>query len=494
MEHLLTVARAARLVGVARGTLQQRIKNGELKTFEGMVAETDLLHLYPSVRLDDDPVFERVNRIKEEAFAKRVRSHVLPDAEVLAARLFEMSRQMTRLESELARLRNFVHRIETQLGNGGEESELDWKEVTLRSWLGKELGQLASANGEAETLTIRDHYLRIMAAHVHLQPSGHDFFVDGSDTLLEAALKAGLAVNYGCSSGNCGQCRARVVSGQVMKTRAADYVIPDSEKNQGYILMCAHTAVTDAVLEAQEAGAGHEIPEQYVQTRVKRLDHVAPDTVVLHLQTPRSQRLRFIAGQKATLEIGHAPPAQFHIASCPCDDRNLQFHVRRIPDDPASEAVFESLRPNDPVQLRGPRGNFTLLEDSHRSLIFIACDLGFAPVKSLIEQAMNLEVAETLHLFWMACAPDGHYMANLCRAWADALDNFHPTLLAPPAGDGSQEAAARATATYVLHDCPDIGAYDVYLAGAPAFVDRAAHLLASQGLSENQLFREIIES
>jgi hypothetical protein len=46
----------------------------------------------------------------------------------------------------------------------------------------------------------------------------------------------------------------------------------------------------------------------------------------------------------------------------------------------------------------------------------------------------------------------------------------------------------------VLHDCPDIGAYDVYLAGAPAFVDRAAHLLASQGLSENQLFREIIES
>ncbi|MCK7580126.1 MAG: 2Fe-2S iron-sulfur cluster-binding protein [Chromatiales bacterium] len=46
--------------------------------------------------------------------------------------------------------------------------------------------------------------MRVMVAHVHLLPSRHEFFVEGSDTLLEAALRAGLALNYGCSNGNCG--------------------------------------------------------------------------------------------------------------------------------------------------------------------------------------------------------------------------------------------------------------------------------------------------
>ena len=38
---------------------------------------------------------------------------------------------------------------------------------------------------------MRDNLLRVAAAHVTVLPSGHDFFVDGPDTLLEAALRAG---------------------------------------------------------------------------------------------------------------------------------------------------------------------------------------------------------------------------------------------------------------------------------------------------------------
>ena len=43
-----------------------------------------------------------------------------------------------------------------------------------------------------------------------------------------------------------------------------------------------------------------------------------------------------------------------------------------------------------------------LNEKSHRPLIFIACETGFAPIKSLIEHAMALDAAETLHLYWIA--------------------------------------------------------------------------------------------
>jgi len=63
-----------------------------------------------------------------------------------------------------------------------------------------------------------DDMLRLMSAHVVVRPSSHEF-VDGADTILDVALRSGLALNYGCSNGNCGLCKARVVSGQVQKVR-----------------------------------------------------------------------------------------------------------------------------------------------------------------------------------------------------------------------------------------------------------------------------------
>ncbi len=42
---------------------------------------------------------------------------------------------------------------------------------------------------------------------------------------------------------------------------------------------------------------------------------------------------------------------------------------------------------------------------------------------------MALDVAEHMHLFWITTPGNTHYLNNLCRSWADALDNFHYTEL-----------------------------------------------------------------
>ena len=70
-----------------------------------------------------------------------------------------------------------------------------------------------------------------MPAHVSIFPSGHDFSIDGPASILEGALRAGVPLNYGCSGGNCGLCKAKVVSGQVKKTRHHDYVLTEAEKS-----------------------------------------------------------------------------------------------------------------------------------------------------------------------------------------------------------------------------------------------------------------------
>ena len=75
-----------------------------------------------------------------------------------------------------------------------------------------------------------------MAAQVHVKNTGHEFFVDGSNTILEAGLSTGLALNYGCSNGNCGNCKAKLISGEIKKTKPHDFVFSESEKLQNYFL------------------------------------------------------------------------------------------------------------------------------------------------------------------------------------------------------------------------------------------------------------------
>jgi CDP-4-dehydro-6-deoxyglucose reductase, E3 len=488
MQQRLSLSRAARLVGVARGALQQKIRTGELRSFDGMVSIGDLLQIFPAVRQESDVGIERVAKIRDEAFGKRLREHMLPSQEILSQRVFEQSRELADLRSHLQRYHAMVVRLRERL----HEQELCTTEGVpataaqeLGAFLDRELEAVLGGSDAPNPLAVMDDMLRVMSAHVLIQPSRHEFFVDGADTILDAALRSGLALNYGCSNGNCGLCKARVVSGQVQKVCHHDYVLSEAEKNQGYTLLCSNTAVGDLVIEALESAVPADIPPQQIVARVKAMQALGEDLMLLHLQTPRANRLRFLAGQNLTLAAGGVS-AQYPIASCPCDDRNLQFHIVRDAQDSFAYKVFGSLEAGDAVTLFGPWGDFVLRADSPRSIVFIACDTGFAPIKSLIEHAMALELSERLYLYWLATPANGHYLANLCRSWADALDNFTYRPIAAEQGDALELVNS------IGADHADLNAFDIYLAGPENFVDTAATALLERGFPQAQLTAAIV--
>ena len=483
MPQLLTLTRAARLVGSTRGALQNKIKRGDLATFEGMVRAEDLLRVYPDALLEDNTVIERMTQIKDSAFSKRVRERLLPDAEILVTRLTALGKELTDTKSELEQYRGLITRLQERIAATGRGAVGDARQAiaALETWLRQAL-QPETLSADHQPFLVKDSFLRLMAAQVKLLPSGHEFFVEGSDSLLEAALRSGLALDYGCSSGNCGLCKAKVVSGQVKKTRPHDYVLTDADKNAGCFLMCSNTAVTDLVVEAHEAGGAQDIPLQRVAARVKRVVPLDDEMMLVHLQTPRTNRLRFLAGQNVTLGLANnSVVADYPVASCPCDDRNLEFHVRRLPGNAFSDYVFTSLKATDVVAVEGPKGEFVFDDDSHRSAIFIACDTGFAPIKSLIEHAMAVDVTESMHLYWIAT--DGrHYLHNLARSWADALDSFRYTPL------DARHGRLDDVLSGVARDHADLNDHDVYLAGPDRAVVSAEAALLAAGLSRVQLF------
>jgi CDP-4-dehydro-6-deoxyglucose reductase len=414
---------------------------------------------------------------------------VLPSQEALAQRLFAQGQELAELQRTLTRYHRLVEDLRGRLASLPRPLAAD-----LGRMLDEGLARAISAPAPSEDLRALDAMLRVMSAHVTVKPSGHEFFVEGSETLLKAALRAGLSPNYGCGNGNCGLCKARVVSGEARAVAPSDYRFSEAEKAQNHVLMCNCTAhSSDLVIEVLEAGLPEDIPEQRIVTKVRAVDVLGEDMMRLHLQTPRSNRLRFLAGQRVTLGLSAGVVssddlhAELPVASCPCDDRNLIFHVRRSTsaDSQADKlgdfaaCLFAGLiKAGTEVSVWGPWGRFVLQRESPRPLVFVAVDQGFAPINSLIEHAIAVDAAESITLYWATTQAGGQYLPNQCRAWAAALDEFHYR----PLDLAELESALGADSTLV--------GSDIYLAGPAVLVSSVENALRATGLPAAQLHVE----
>ena len=326
-----------------------------------------------------------------------------------------------------------------------------------------------------------------MSYKITVKPSGHVFEAEPSESLLDAGLRAGLNLDHGCANGSCGECRARLLAGDIQPLRHGDYRFSEVEKQQGWFLQCCTRAVSDLEIVAHESGSAAEIPEQKLQAKVSRLELLQEGVMQLTLRTPRSAGLHFLAGQGVALAFDDVPQTVLPIASCPCDAVQLRFHLRRREGEPFSDFVFEQLRKGQEVGLQGPCGSFTLDEESSRPLVFIAWESGFAPVSSLIDHAIQKDENRSIDLYWLSAIPRGHYLSNYCRAWRDALDDFryHSIDIEPAGKERAEPVIQRVIRVHsLLADC------DYYLSLPEPQLNAARNFLAENGVVDKRVYMQ----
>ena len=138
MQEKLPVFRAARLVGVSRKTLQEKIRLDGVSTFEGTISVADLLTLYPKADLSRDSEYERIQLIKDTAFARRVRQSVLPDAATLASRLADLGRTLVETKDHLSQYTLVLEHVAERLSimESGKDNQKGIHE--LLNWIKKQ--------------------------------------------------------------------------------------------------------------------------------------------------------------------------------------------------------------------------------------------------------------------------------------------------------------------------------------------------------------------
>lgn len=73
---------------------------------------------------------------------------------------------------------------------------------------------------------------------------------NNQQTLLEQGEDAGLILPYSCRAGMCGSCKVQLLDGEV--EQSCKDGLSDEEQQQGYILSCSCTPVTDVVIRHPE--------------------------------------------------------------------------------------------------------------------------------------------------------------------------------------------------------------------------------------------------
>lgn len=329
-----------------------------------------------------------------------------------------------------------------------------------------------------------------MAYLVTLRNTKHQFNAGEDETLLQAALAAGLVIPYGCRDGACGSCKGKLIEGGIDYGTYSKSALSDEERASGSVLFCQAKPKSDVVIEARSVRAAGDIQVRILPSRLQKLERVTDDVAILYLKLPATERFQFIAGQYLDILLRDGTRRSFSMGNAPHDDEFVQLHIRHVPGGSFTDHVFQKMKEREILRFEAPLGTFALQEESARPIVFVASGTGFAPVKSIIETAFRAGNNRPMVLYWGGRRPKDLYMNELPQKWAAEHENFS---YVPVISDALPEDQWTGRSGFVhravMQDFPDLSGHQVYACGVPVMVDAARKDFAAQcRLPEEEFF------
>ncbi len=339
---------------------------------------------------------------------------------------------------------------------------------------------------------------------VRIKRSERTFTVQEGETILDGALRNGIVLPYSCRSGSCGTCKATVLAGTVDYGVYEEKALPPEERAAGKALLCQALPLSDLVVDVREVMAAADIEIKTLPCRVVKMERAAHDVMVLSLKLPQHERLRFLAGQYVDILLRDGHRRSFSLANPPSQDDVLEVHVRRVPGGKFTEQVFSALKEKDLLRFRGPLGIFFLRTDeappaesaepSARPILLIAGGTGFAPIKSIVLNAIARGIKRPMHFYWGTRARRDLYMHDLALGWQRDHPEFRYTpVLSEAPGADVWDGRTGWVHEAVLADYPALAGIDVYASGPPPMIEAIRTRFPPHGLDEDRLHYDSFE-
>jgi len=311
---------------------------------------------------------------------------------------------------------------------------------------------------------------------------GPSFSCRRDQTLLDGCLVAGISAPYNCRSGECGECVAQLLEGEVCELPGADPAIfGEADRVQGRRLTCLSYPRSNVKLSMQLRAV--------IDPPISEFD------AVMDVLTPHGQSIVEVSMTPAIavdyrpgqyfewLVPGVTPNRSYSVANRPGGAR-LEFHLRLYEGGQISEQFRSgALRTGSAVRLRGPFGTFGFSDHAYRPAIIVAGSTGLAPIKAMLEDEFRRTSSRDIAFFYGARTQEDLYRLDVLQSWTRRYPNFSftPVLSDEPAGSGW--TGARGLVTECLSDrLSDTFGAEAYLCGPPGMIDAAIPVLKRAGI------------
>jgi 3-phenylpropionate/trans-cinnamate dioxygenase ferredoxin reductase subunit len=317
-----------------------------------------------------------------------------------------------------------------------------------------------------------------------------EIVAENKETILSAALRAGIAFPNSCRVGGCGTCKCQLKSGKVRELTEKAYILTAEELQAGYILGCQSIPKGDVVIHLD-----HLATDAPAHALVKTGGTIAARRALTHdiveLRIVLDAPMSYTAGQYASVCVPGVidEPRSYSFASAPAAGGNAEivFFVRAVPGGAMSNWLHGDAAAGQRVEVEGPFGDFRL-RPSDGQLFAIAGGSGLAPVKALLEQALADGCTRPVVMLFGARTQKDLYcldeFAALQAKWPAGF-TFLPVLSHEPDDSDWQGARGLVTAYIAPHMAPQA---QLYMCGPPPMIDAAIAEAQRAGVGEAAIF------
>ena len=331
-----------------------------------------------------------------------------------------------------------------------------------------------------------------MAFRITIEPEKIKFQAEQGETLLEAALRQSVELPYGCRSGNCGSCAARIIKGEV-DYESQPAALTEERRAQGEAILCKAYPRSDITLYHEHTG-DHVMPVRSLRCRIEEKKQLNHDVIGLKIKLAGDERLQYLAGQYVEFILQDGRRRAFSIANAPHKDELIEFHIRHVPGGVFTDHLFEDMPDRGMLRIEGPMGSFYLREDSDRPVILMGGGTGFGPLKAIIEHAVYTGFSRPIHLYMGVRALRDLYMQDMVEGWLKQCANLRfIAVLSDALPEDNWQGETGFVHDIVARDHADLSPFDIYMSGPPPMINAALEVFLVQGAQREHMFSDAFE-
>lgn len=331
-------------------------------------------------------------------------------------------------------------------------------------------------------------------ATIKLAKPETSFHCADDDTILRAALRAGLGMPYECNVGSCANCQFELAEGEVVHERVDAPAWNDRMKQRKRYLGCQARPLGDCTIKANLRD--HYLPK-YKPARTKAKLYEISDLThdIREFRFKLAQPNRFLPGQYALLYVpGLQGGRAYSMCNITSDGAEWHFQIKKVPNGQATTRLFDNVKVGEEIGVDGPYGMAYIREDAPRDLLCIAGGSGLSPMISIARGFAQSEGLGGRHLHFVY---GGRWTRDICgeailkhlRGYGDRI-RYYP-VISDMAGDpqskdwkgltGFAHEAAKSLVGERLKD------HEIYFAGPPMMADAVMKMLVEAKVPPGQI-------